>query len=268
MCIYGAGPISFHKKNNTTMKHLTTLAALLLMLVACAEKEELVTVRFDLGGVQTGTITKASSSAVGDAIAATATTEPPTLTLQSTTVAARTYTVLAGQEAQVAIDRYTVTANHRPSSLGNCLIGEVYATPAYTINEAVTVDGSRDSFTLTAIYSCFALVIDHDVTAQYAVLRDDVFNAFAQYDREAGVEVRYVVPNNSVFMTGNTTLRATPVDNAGHEATEWRVRWAGVATVDCELQNGYWYCFTPNAVTLESGTFSVRLPNFREGWND
>ena len=244
------------------MKRTIISAIAALLLAACAELPTDVTVRFDIGGVQSGPMTK---SAVGDAIAATQQYGTPTITLQSKTVASRRVTVTAGQDASVPIDTYTATVDYRPTELMTCIVGPVYATPSYAVDEEVKVIADKDRYTLTARFTCAAFVMNHADVSAYKVDDRTGWKTLG-FDAASGYEVRYVKLTNPVESMAKTTLRATAVDADAREDAEYEIAWLGY-TGEVTLEAGNWYLFPSRAVDMTSGTFGLSFGGFHEGFS-
>lgn len=239
-----------------------------LMLAACVETEGLISVRFDLVGVSCGNMTKATTSQIGAALDATAPTGVAALTLQSTTVASRSYTVEVGEYVFIPADTYTVTAEYAITPLGTSPMGKVYAEPTYSVNTEATVLDGKEKYEVAASYTCFALVIDHGETAGYEIGVSGSFVPFDYYAATSGVEVRYVLPDAETIPSCATDIRIIPTNAMDYDIMQRSVRWGGNASVDCVFETGKWYCFSPASIEKIEGQFSIRVPRFGEGWLD
>ena len=242
------------------MKRTTTLLLAALLLTACADTQpEAVAVRFDIGGVQSGPLTKATS--VGAAIAETATYGTPTVTLTSKTNPARVLTIPTGQEASVPVDTYTATIDYAPAAVGTCTLGSVYATPTYAVSEDVRVIPDKDRYTLTARFTCFAIAIDHTDAAGYGIKDGDTYPVL-EYAGTTGYEVRYIKPEGS----GTTTLRAYASDPTSRDDRDYTLGWGGTSA-EVTLAVANWYLFPTQAVEQAWGTFGLSFGSFHEGFS-
>ena len=242
------------------MKRTTTLLLAALLLTACAETQpEAVAVRFDIGGVQSGPLTKATS--VGAAIAETATYGTPTVTLTSKTNPARVLTIPTGQDAQVPADTYTATVDYTPTALGTCALGSIYASPTYAVSEDVRVIPDKDRYTLTAQFTCFAIAINHADTAGYGIKDGDTYPVL-EFPGTTGYEVRYIKPQGS----GTTTLRAYASDPTSRDDRDYTLGWGGT-TAEVTLEAAKWYLFPTQAVEQAWGRFGLSFGSFHEGFS-
>lgn len=231
--------------------------------VACAkEQPELVTVTFDMGGVQSGTITKVSSDAVSSAFAATAPVGPFTLTATSKTNSLRTYTITTGQSLTMAVDEYTVTGSGIGSEIAEVTGGALYSSPKWSVNESVTVGSDGGAFTLNASYPCVAFVIDKAVTSKLVFY--DGPNKVESYSHGGteSVGVVYAVgnwPHNSPLY-----IEVRPVDTVNYETVEYHLTSREYEDT-YYVRNGHWYNFAPGAIATASGTFGVAFPGWEAG---
>lgn len=241
------------------MKRATISILAALLLAGCAAVEpEAVNVRFDIGGVQSGPLTKAAS--VSAAITETLNYGTPTVTLTSKTNPARVLTIPTGQDVSVPADTYTATIDYRPASLGACALGNVYASPTYAVEEDVRVIPDKDRYTLTAHFTCFAIAIDHTDAAGYGIKDGDTFPVL-EYAGTTGYEVRYIKPEGS----GVTTLRAYASDPTSRDDRDYTLGWGGTSA-EVTLEAAKWYLFPTQAVEQAWGTFGLSFGSFREGF--
>ena len=242
------------------MKRATISILAALLLAGCAAVEpEAVNVRFDIGGVQSGPLTKAAS--VSAAITETLNYGTPTVTLTSKTNPARVLTIPTGQDVSVPADTYTATLDYRPASLGACALGNVYASPTYAVEEDVRVIPDKDRYTLTAHFTCFAIAIDHGDVAAYSLGGGSTWAGFNHYEAATGYEVRYIAPEGS----GVTTLRAFASDPATHDDRDYGIGWGG-STAEVTLETAKWYLFPSQGVDLAWGVFGLSFGSFHEGF--
>ena len=82
-----------------------------ILSIACAKEPQYATVTFDVRYVQSGTITKVSSGAVSEALAASMPTGPFQIHLVSKTNPLRSYDITTGSSVTIAVDDYTVTGS-------------------------------------------------------------------------------------------------------------------------------------------------------------
>lgn len=230
--------------------------------VACAKEPEFETVTFEMGRVQSGSLTKVSTDAVSSALAATAPVGPFTLTATSKTNSKRIYTITTGQSVTMAVDDYTITGSGAGEEITPVTEGYIYKSPKWSVNKDVSVSSSGQSFTLNASYPCVAFVIDKSVTARLIFHNGNSLVSDYSYGGTDAVGVVYA----SGYWTHATQLwmAVRPVDEMNYETTEYNITSREYDDTYC-VQNGHWYNFLPGSLELTSGTFGVTFPGWEAG---
>lgn len=218
-----------------------------------------------IGGVASGDLaTKTDGDAVATIIKTTAPTGTPTLSLQSTTNAARSYTVTPGVPVNLPYDTYTVTGRYVPSKRGDTMRGAVYAEPRYKVAATIEVVPDKGEYSVPAEYECFALVIDYATTKRYTHLTSNMDTVdFTLFATSGDMGIAYIFVSSEWGQYRNR-ITAYPTDEAEHEATEYAL----VTNRNYDgyyVQNGKWYCFSPAAVETESGALGIELPEWEAG---
>ena len=245
------------------MKRAYHLIAVLIIAASCNEiTPPTATVCINIGGVRSGAITK-SIDEVGAALAATAPSATPTLTLQSTEVALRKYTATPGESVTVPVGEYRVTASYQPAVVGDASGNNIYKTPSYKVDETIIVTEGADEYTVTASYDCFALVIDYDECEAYRHNQYQQMVDFAFFTKTGTVGVAYI---GLEYLWGSINYRliVVPKDKVEHEETEYHIvatdGYSGV-----KVEAGKWYSFSPNGVTTTSGSIGISTPEWVRG---
>lgn len=227
---------------------------LALALVACTKITE-QTITVCISGIETGSMTKVDPFSV---FAATAPTSIPELTLQSNSISARRYTVSNGEAVSVPLDTYTVTGEYSPNQTGAIQGGKVFLTPPYSVNASITVTEGKDSYTVPAAYTCFALVLDAATTEKYRTRNPS--GSYIDLNWMAGDAVKVA------YIQGQWEFPALPVivvpkDIANYETTTFGLvtnkDYSGVF-----VEYGKWYCFGPKGVTTSGGNIGVEIPEW------
>lgn len=245
---------------------ISLLAALLILGCtrdARPDKTQLVT--FNIGNVQTGDIaTKAGITALLTASAPA--TADVTLTLVSKTNSRRTYKVKPGEAVAVALDTYRAYVWHTPASVGECFHGTIHHTPAFYIDTTLTIEDGVTSYTLPASYDCIALVWDKTTTAAYKVLNTSSTLAEVAWPWVTDGDLALVyVKTTGWSVSSPLVVLAQPVDDVGHEATQYKLATAGSSADVLLAEPGKWYTFHPGEVAATSGTLSFSLPEWTAG---
>lgn len=228
-----------------------------LILSSCMKTSE-QTIIVKISSIQIGSLTKVDPSG---AFEATTPTAIPDLTLQSTSIPARKYTVSNGEAVTVPLDTYQVTGSYSPIQEGAVQGGSVYSRPPFSVSGEITVVTGRDTYSVPAIYDCFALVLDPDLTEKYRIRN----TAGSMFDLPwvfgSSVKVAYI---QATWTFPAMTLQSVPVDLANYETTSYGL----VTDKSYEgflVENGKWYCFTPNGVETNSGTIGIDFPQWEQG---
>lgn len=240
-------------------KRILWLAA--LILAACTELPPTATVSFNIGGVRSGTLTKAGDG-IEAALAATAPTQTPELTIQSTSVALRKYTARPGESITLPVGEYRVTATYTPSVAGDAAGCNIFRQPSYKVDDTITVTEDEDSYTVDASYTCFALVIDYGECSKYRHYHAAYGWRDFSYFTGSGYGVAYI--DFAANWSANPyRITAVPTDAVNHEETAYSLVHSGTDGVLVEA--GKWYMFSPDEVTTASGSLSVVLPDWAQG---
>lgn len=249
------------------MKKLVLISFILLGFFCGCSKERVSGSRevvINIGGVSSGSMTKTDTDNVAALLRATAPTSVPTLSLKSTTNTARSYEVTPGKAINLPYDTYTVTGRHVPAKKGDTFRGVVYNEPRYSVSATIEVVPDKGEYEVSAMYECFAVVIDWATTKKYTLVGKDTNVAdFTLFVGSGDLGVAYIFVNSEWGEIANR-VTAYPTDEAEHEATEYRL----VTNRNYEgyfMEYGKWYCFAPAAVETESGSLSVKLPEWEAG---
>lgn len=232
-----------------------------ILLAACTELPPTATVSFNIGGVRSGTLTK-SGDGLEAALAATAPTQTPELTIQSTSVSLRRYTAKPGESITLPVGEYRVTATYTPSVAGDAAGSNIFRQPSYSVDDVVVVTEDNDAYTVDAAYTCFALVIDYSESAKYRHYHGSYGWRDFSYFTGDTYGVAYI-DFAAVWSATPYRITAVPKDAVGHEETQYSLVNEGTNGVLVEA--GKWYLFSPDAVTTTSGALSVALPDWVQG---
>lgn len=243
-----------------------SLVAVMLVITGC-KKDSTVGSReivITIGGVQSGYMTKTDAANVLALLNSTAPTGVPTLSLQSTTNNKRSYEVTPGTPINLPYDTYTVTGRYVPAKKGDTIRGAVYGEPRYSVSSTIEVVPDKGEYEVSATYECFALVIDWATTKKYTHVGKDMNVAdFTLFTGSGDLGVAYIFVSSEWGDYANK-ITAFPTDEAEHEATEYRL----VTNRNYDgyfVEYGKWYCFAPAAVATESGSLSIKLPEWSAG---
>jgi len=238
-----------------------------LLLVGCAGEggAGVARVTFSVVGVESGAMTKVSSDDVADLISAAASGYGiSTLTLVSKANAARTYEVTPGVEAVVGVGAYTVTGSVAGGAPVASLVGnaKVRKAPGARVDAEVTVTKDGGSFSLVAEHTCFALVLDRTKVASYSLTMmqgglDELSDNC--YFGDGDLAVTFITPSASLASTP-ITLRVTPADDVNFEEKTFSLG------TNPTIALGRWYSFSPAALQVAEGGFSVSYPSWGEGF--
>ena len=249
------------------MKRILFLTLFLSALFAGCRKDSTIGYRevvINIGGVQSGYMTKTDATNVLALLNSTAPTGAPTLSLQSTTNNKRSYEVIPGTPINLPYDTYTVSGRYVPAKKGDTFRGAVYGEPRYSVSSTIEVVPDKGEYEVSAIYECFALVIDWATTKKYTHVGKDMNVAdFTLFTGSGDLGVAYIFVSSEWGDYANK-ITAYPTDEAEHEATEYRL----VTNRNYDgyfVEYGKWYCFAPAAVATESGSLSVKLPEWDSG---
>ena len=249
------------------MKRILFLMLFLSALFVGCRKDSTIGYReviINIGGVQSGYMTKTDATNVLALLNSTAPTGVPTLSLQSTTNNKRSYEVTPGTPINLPYDTYTVTGRYVPAKKGDTIRGAVYGEPRYSISSTIEVVPDKGEYEVSAIYECFALVIDWATTKKYTHIGKDMnVTDFTLFTGSGDLGVAYIFVSSEWGDYANK-ITAYPTDEAEHEATEYRL----VTNRNYDgyfVEYGKWYCFAPAAVETESGSLSVKLPEWEAG---
>lgn len=251
------------------MKEFKIMALLVCgMLAGCAENGiEMQIVRLEVGGVRSGSIGTKSAE---DVLGATAPDMDITLVMTGVEVSERRYEVVPGQEVVVPVGRYRVEGQWRGTRLGEVRNCAVWDRPSWKVSQEVNVVAGTAEYAVSGQYECFALVIDYGECSGYKsrVSGDAGWSDFAWMQREGDWGVAYVhMPGLSGFTwtwDDPWWVRAVPVDVIEHEARDWRFVTQNVQG-GVHPEAGKWYLLSPTAVTLQSGSIAVSLPEWVRG---
>lgn len=218
-----------------------------------------------VGGVSSGYLpTKTDAGAAAAIIATTAPTGTPTLTLQSTSNAARSYEVRPGVPVSLPYDTYTVAGRYVPTKKGDTLRGAVYGEPRYRVSATIEVVPDKGEYEVPAEYECFALLIDYATTRRYTHLTANLDPTdFTMFTTSGDMGIAYIYVSSEWAQYRNR-ITAYPTDEAEHEPTEYAL----VTNRNYDgyyVENGKWYCFSPAHVATESGALGVVLPEWEAG---
>lgn len=234
-----------------------------LVIAACTEAEPLATVRISIGGVQTGALTKTLADGVEAAIEATRPSDDITLTLTSTSVSTRVFTAKPGQSVTIPVGEYKVAGKYTPQVVGDATGNNIYKTPAYSVDDRITITEGGGDYSVRASYDCFALVIDYSTTAAYRHSQYQQMTDFAFFTTVGDIGIAYI-GLDYLWGSINYRLVAVPKDYTGHEDTEYRlVAQDGFPGV--KIEKGKWYSFAAGEVTTASGNIRIEWPQWVEG---
>lgn len=249
------------------IRTIAVLAVALGICASCGKVDQPAgcgTVTINIGGVLTGEITKTDADAVAAVLRSTAPSGVASLTLQSTTNSKRSYQVTPGVPINLPYDIYTVTGRYTPAKVGDTFRGVVYHEPRYNVSATIEVIPDKDEYEVPATYECFALIIDWATTLRYTHVGKDTNVAdFTFFAGSGDLGVAYIFISSEWGEMANK-ITAYPVDEAEHEATEYRLvsnrNYAGHY-----IEYGKWYALSPAAVETEAGALGVRLPDWIAG---
>ena len=238
----------------------TIIFAALAVLAACTKEtpEETCTVTFGFGNIITGTMTKSATSI----LEASAPAGPFTVKLTSKTNSRRTYQVSAGEPAVIAVDSYRATCTYIPGGAVEVYRGKVYREPSFYVDTEIQVEGDG-TITLPASYDCWALIIDREKAADYAINNAGTPVSITSWSGDEQMGVVYVRPvgwND----TSTQTLTVTPADDVNYGITSYRIA-TGQVTGAIQVQRGRWYVFNPDAVETSSGQIGITFPEWEQG---
>ena len=230
--------------------------------VACSREPQLVSVTFDVATVQSGEMTKVATTAVSDALAATAPTGPFTLNAVSTTNSLRTYKITTGETNTMAVDTYTDTGSGSGSEIANVTSGKLYSSPKWSVNKQVAITSDGGAVSVSASYPCVAFIIDKAVTSKLIFNNgaDDVEN----YTYGGTSEVGVVYADGTWGYSNPLRVRVKPVDTVNQEETLFKCAHGDYDGM-LNVRNGYWYNLVPGAVETASGAFGLTFSGWEAG---
>lgn len=235
-----------------------------LLVVSCAKEPAQpieVPITIQVGSITSGPLTKS----VAALIDATAPSGQVSLRLQSKTNPNRRYTVTPGTTVSVAIDTYTVTGEYVPQAVFSCWRGAFYKEPRYSVSETLSVTADRDTYTIPAAFSSFALIWDKGAVSRYYI-----WNASGTPEEptgwveDDGLAILYGTCTSGWSRDYPLTILAEPADDVNYEPTTFSLVTAS-ATGCVLVENGKWYQLNPGAVATSSGSLGVTLPDWTEG---
>ena len=248
-------------------KTLFNIMAALLIVTGCTKPQGaetgLQSIRIGFSGVGTGSMTKTQQAGISAAIKATFPTDGITFTLTSTKAAERTYSVALGAEVVVPIDEYKVTCNYRPQEKGKTYKnGSVYAQPRFVVDETINVTNLQSDYSVTAVYKCWALVIDATETKKYQHKGYSYdMEDFSLFTWSGDIGVAFI---NGTWTDSPYKVTAFPKVELGHEPKTYSI----VTDRNYEgtyVQDGKWYMFGAAEVEDASGAISISFPDWEQG---
>jgi len=241
-------------------RYLILLIAILS--IACTKEPQYATVTFDVEYVQSGAITKVSSGAVSEALAASMPTGPFQLHLVSKTNPLRSYDITTGSSVTIAVDDYTVTGSGVGSEVFSSSSTKVYSSPKWSVSQDIEVDAGGGSVNLTASYPCVALVVDKSVTASIEFFSGSGFVSPSAMGGTESVGVVYAVG----YWTFSTPLRIRvyPVDYQANDIVDYNLT-SNAYDGTYRVLNGHWYNFVPGDLEPSSGSFGINFSGWEAG---
>lgn len=243
------------------MKKGFLLLAAILLTACTKEQTPLATVTFHLAGVESGEMTKVSSEGVASALSATAPSGPFTLTAVSRTNPLRTYTITTGVPVTMAVDSYSVSGSGRGHEIASITGGTLYDSPLWSASSDVEVGSDGGSLSVSASYSCIALIIDKSVTRELAVMNG---SEEAVYTPGGTSEVGVVYAAGNWYYSKPLRVIARPVDTVSREETRYELVFGDYDGM-VNVRYGRWYSFTPGEVATASGSLGVEFAGWIQG---
>lgn len=234
--------------------------AILAMAFGCTKSQTEQAITIHIGGVQSGSLTKAAPAI----ISATAPTGIPTLTLTSED-GQRTYQVAPGESVVVRVGTYQVKGEYVPPASRNTpSFGFAYGEPRYHISSTIEVAEGTTSYSVNAAYDCWALIINYADAEKYESTgaSDADYADVECFTRVEDYGIAYVWPGGA-SARGKCNLRVTPADKENYDEAVYLLRWAGSAGVN--IENGRWYMFSAAEAERGSGDIGVNLPEWEAG---
>ena len=256
------------------MKKLFVLSVAVLVALAMGgcrrsgEPEQEVV--FRLSGVRTGAIEvkSASDSLVNVVLGMREPNGTPELSLQSTSVASRRYTVAVGRAVSIPVGTYQVSGRYTPTQKLYSLQGNgVYEEPVYKVSSEVTVREGVDSYEVAAEYDCWALVVDgSDVSrVDYKAERAMSYATMDLPVVSEGVSVVYVDLQYSWDTYQPTCWKFFPVDEVDYETREYELVTKEPKDTQFQVRAGRWYMFGTRAVDRQEGEIGITMPGWQKG---
>lgn len=258
------------------MKKFLLSLSLLALLFACTSQPQgepkLVEITFNVADHNSGRLldladTKACPEPgfVADALAASAPTSAPVITLTSKTNPARVYEVVGGQTATVAIDRYYAIGECGGSRNEQVYYGRAYDVSRYEIiAEDITIIEGMDAVTLPAEYSVFALIYGKSEVSEIQFL-NGTGKAYTALDRIGGDSDIGVI-----FLDGQWTgaqplkIKVIPSDAVNYTEKSYSLSYTG-GNNTIQVSKGRWYYFGPEEVAVTEGLLNVIVPEWING---
>ena len=242
-------------------KYIYILAA--VAMTACAKVPAEVGVTFSLG-VPSGVITRATPEGLSDAFTATAPVGPFTLNAVSTENPLRSYSVTTGVPITMAVGPYSVTGSGSGTSIQSVSKGKLMSSPSWSVSQTATVSEDGDEISLSASYTCFALVFDLEEVSK-VVFDYETNTAIAAFPGNERYAVVYPKPDGSWIASSSLWVYVHPKDEVYGEVALYKIVTNNSDGDFVRVKNGNWYMLSPGRVQVTSGTMGLTFPEWTEG---
>lgn len=245
-----------------------TLLLLAVLSVSCAKAVREVEVTFGLG-VSSGPLVR-SDDGVYSALSATAPVGPFSLVARSEDNELRSYSVTTGVPLTMAVGGYEVTGSGSGETVCSVRSGRLCSSPSWTVDESVEVGTESSEYSVTASYSCFALVFDRSEVDRVETLDSSGAVVELEMPGDAGHWVLYARTDGAGVWTRNSPLYVYvyPEDEVYGEVRMYMVGNVQGGTSGSDYLNaeyGRWYRLSPGRVEVTSGSMGVNFPEWTEG---
>lgn len=239
------------------------LLAVLALAWGCTASEkpaELQEIRVRVSGVTSGSI---GTKSVQDALAGTLPSGSPTLTLRSTEVSSRVYTVHGSESVSVPVGVYEVSGGYEATSVGTAAGNKLYTEPSFSAAGEIEVVSGVDTYEVSGEYNCYAVAVDKTevskVTQYYTGASG--YNELKSMKTVGDVAIIYV----KVSYTEPWYLNIYPVDEANQEVRQYILSPKSGQSGTVFVETGRWYLLSPRDVEKQEGAIGVDLPGWSEG---
>lgn len=175
-----------------------------------------------------------------------------------------TYTIKSGEETQVPVGTYNVTGTSFGSQVGDLINTNCYFTdkPYITINTSVTIVEGTSSYSVTAKFNSFCIVVDFDEIAKATYKNISAASKEITFNRFDNVGLIFC---QGVYKDVPLKITLTPLDTEHYQETEFGFSTNSATQKYTYVESGKFYKLHPAALGSSGPVIGVGFPAFEEG---